>query len=90
MNKDKNKKSPQRMCVACRNAFDKKDLLRVVRAPDGRVFVDGTGKADGRGAYVCGDPKCVSKCAKGKLRKHLGCEIPPEVYEEIISIRNER
>lgn len=77
------KKTPKRMCVACRNTFDKKDLLRVVRTPDGKVCVDVTGKMSGRGAYVCSDAKCAEKCAKGLLRKHLDCDIPSEIFEEI-------
>ncbi len=83
------KKVPQRMCVACRGSFDKRSLLRIVRAPDGSVSVDTTGKKSGRGAYICGNEKCLQKCAKGLLRKHLGCEIPPEIYEEIRRIHCE-
>ena len=62
---------------------DKKELLRIVRSPEGIVSVDDSGKKNGRGAYVCASPQCAEKCAKGILRKHLGCEIPPEIYEEI-------
>ncbi len=79
------KKSPQRMCIACRQMFDKKDLLRIVRAPDGTVGIDGTGKKNGRGAYVCMNEKCIGKCAKGLLAKHLDCMIPNEIYEELRS-----
>ncbi|MDE6398561.1 MAG: YlxR family protein [Clostridiales bacterium] len=71
------------MCIACRQAFDKSQLLRVVRTPEGAVAVDETGKKNGRGAYVCSAEACVGKCEKGLLKKHLGCEIPPEIYEEI-------
>lgn len=78
------KKSPQRMCIACRQMLDKKNLLRVVRAPDGSVSVDRTGKKNGRGAYVCTDAKCRVKCAKGLLKKHLECDIPDEVCEELL------
>ena len=63
--------------------FDKKDLMRIVKSPEGVVSVDYTGKMSGRGAYVCSSEKCVNKCAKGLLGKHLACEIPPEIYEEI-------
>lgn len=71
------------MCIVCRQMFDKRNLLRIVKSANGTVSVDLGGKANGRGAYICGDGKCISKCAKGYLSKHLGCEIPPEIFEEI-------
>jgi predicted RNA-binding protein YlxR (DUF448 family) len=52
---------PQRTCVACRQVKSKRELIRVVRAPDGRVLVDEKGKADGRGAYLCRDRACWEK-----------------------------
>ena len=88
LNKEKTKKSPQRMCIACRQMFDKKDLLRVVRAPDGTVSVDYGGKKNGRGAYVCSDAQCREKCAKGLLKKHLECEIPKEISEELLAVES--
>ena len=60
------KKTPMRMCVACRTMRPKKELLRVVRTPEGSVLVDRTGRANGRGAYVCGDAACVNKALKIK------------------------
>ena len=88
MNNVKQKKIPQRMCVACRQMFDKGKLLRIVKTPEGTVKVDPTGKANGRGAYVCSDVNCVNKCAKGLLSKHFECQIPPEIYEEIKAYRS--
>lgn len=76
-------KTPQRTCIACRKTLDKRQLLRIVRAPNGEVSVDETGKKSGRGAYVCTQEACRIKCAKGLLKKHLKCEIPPEIYEQI-------
>ena len=76
-------KTPQRMCIACRKMFDKRSLLRIVRTPDGEVGIDETGKKNGRGAYVCTEEACRVKCAKGLLKKHLNCEIPPEVFEQL-------
>ena len=76
-------KTPQRTCIACRKTFDKPNLLRIVRSPNGEVSIDLSGKKSGRGAYVCGTEACRIKCAKGLLRKHLNCEIPPEIYEQI-------
>lgn len=52
---------PQRTCVACRQVKSKRDLIRVVRAPDGKIFADETGKANGRGAYLCRDRSCWEK-----------------------------
>jgi predicted RNA-binding protein YlxR (DUF448 family) len=52
---------PQRTCVACRQVRSKRDLVRVVRAPDGKVYVDETGKANGRGVYLCRDRACWEK-----------------------------
>jgi predicted RNA-binding protein YlxR (DUF448 family) len=49
---------PQRSCVACRQVKSKRELIRVVRAPDGKILVDETGKANGRGAYLCRDRAC--------------------------------
>lgn len=54
------KKQPQRMCVSCKTRKDKKDLVRVVLADDGRLVVDPTGKLPGRGAYLCRDEKCIT------------------------------
>lgn len=57
------KKIPSRMCVVCRNMFEKPDLIRVVKGADG-VSIDLTGKKAGRGAYVCKNPECFEKCVK--------------------------
>ena len=80
----KAKKIPVRMCVACREMKPKKEMLRVVRPKEGDVFIDLTGKAAGRGAYVCNDPACIRKLKKGRLlNKVFSAEIPAEVYEMI-------
>jgi hypothetical protein len=55
---------PQRTCVSCRTTTNKRELVRVVRAPDGHVGVDPTGKKAGRGAYVCSQPKCWENALK--------------------------
>jgi predicted RNA-binding protein YlxR (DUF448 family) len=67
---------PQRTCVACRRVRDKRDLVRLVRAAGGDIEIDGTGKKEGRGAYICPDRACWEKALKGKqlenaLRGHL-------------------
>ena len=58
------KKIPMRMCVACREKQPKKELLRVVRSPEGEVSIDRTGRKNGRGAYICGRIECFEKAVK--------------------------
>ena len=62
----KERKVPQRMCVACRKMKEKADLIRVVCTPEGVAEVDGSGKKSGRGAYLCADRKCVLNAQKTK------------------------
>ena len=73
-----------RMCIVCRAQSDKKTLSRVVKNKDGEIFVDKTGKANGRGAYVCKDRNCYQKLCKQKaLNRAFKCEVPQEVYQKI-------
>ena len=75
------KNKPVRTCIACRKEADKSELLRIVRTPNGEYVVDVTGKANGRGAYVCKTKECVEKLAKTKaLNRVFKCEVPSEVY----------
>ncbi len=60
------KKTPKRMCVVCRQMFDKNELLRVVKTPTGELLVDETGKANGRGAYICKNEECLANAKKRK------------------------
>ena len=77
------KKIPSRMCVVCRNMFEKPDLIRVVKGADG-VSIDLTGKKAGRGAYVCPDSACLEKARKSKvLERTLEASIEPAVYEQL-------
>lgn len=79
-----NKKEPLRMCIACREMKNKKDLLRIVKNKEGKIFVDETGKANGRGAYICKDTACLEKLKKQKvLNKTFKMMIEDSVYEEI-------
>jgi predicted RNA-binding protein YlxR (DUF448 family) len=55
------KHKPQRTCIACRDVKDKRELIRIVRSPEGKVGVDLTGKANGRGAYLCRQASCWQK-----------------------------
>ena len=78
------KKIPQRMCVVTRNVCDKKDLLRIVKNKDNEIFVDITGKANGKGAYITKDIKVLEKAIKDKtLNKVFNMEIDESIYEEI-------
>ena len=78
------KKIPMRMCVVCREMKEKRQLLRVVRTPEGTVEIDEKGKRSGRGAYVCSDPKCRAKCCKTKFFDRLfGVAVPQEIYDRL-------
>ncbi len=78
------KKIPLRMCVACHEMKPKKEMLRIVKPKEGDVFIDYTGKAAGRGAYICDSPECVKKLKKGRLlNKTFSMQIPDEVYARI-------
>ncbi len=83
----KQKKIPLRTCVVTKEKLEKKDLLRIVRNNEGEVFVDETGKANGRGAYIKKDLDTLEKAIKTKvLDRHLETTISDEVYEEIRKI----
>ncbi len=78
------KKIPQRRCLGCQGGFDKRDLIRVVRSPEGEISIDFTGKKSGRGAYLCKKEACFKKARKtGILHRQLNCEIGEEIYEEL-------
>jgi len=78
------KKMPERRCVGCAGTFLKKDLMRVVRSPEGEISIDFTGKKSGRGAYLCKSEACFKKARKsGILHRSLECEISEELYEEL-------
>jgi predicted RNA-binding protein YlxR (DUF448 family) len=80
----KQKKIPMRMCVGCREMKPKKELIRIVRPPEGAVMLDRTGKAAGRGAYVCPSGTCLEKARKAKtLERTLEAAIEPAVYEQL-------
>ena len=81
----KARKIPMRMCVGCRERFNKKELIRIVRTPDGMVCMDETGKLSGRGAYICkSNVACLEKAVKSKaLERHLETTIDETVYERL-------
>ena len=80
------KKIPMRQCLGCREMKPKKDLIRVVRSPEGEISLDFKVKASGRGAYVCPDPRCLKKAIKARaLERAFSAQIPPEIYERLES-----
>lgn len=80
----KQRKIPMRMCVGCREMFPKKELLRVVKSPEGVISFDHVGKAPGRGAYICRRAECLNKAMKIRaLERQLECAIGPEVFEQL-------
>ena len=78
------KKIPQRQCMGCRERKAKKELIRVVRTPEGAVCLDFSGKLNGRGAYICPSADCLKKARKAKsLDRSLEVSIPEEVYDRL-------
>ena len=81
----KQKKIPQRKCIACQERDSKKGLIRIVKNKEGQIFLDPSGKANGRGAYICKDVECLKKATKTKaLNKSFKVEVPNEVYENLL------
>ena len=78
------KKIPMRQCLGCREHKQKKELIRVVRSPEGEVSLDFKGKMPGRGAYVCPQAACLAKARKSRaLERAFDTALPPEVYEAL-------
>lgn len=90
---NKTKKIPQRKCIACQERGDKKGLIRIVKNKEGQIFLDPTGRANGRGAYVCATQECLTKAIKSKaLNRAFKMNVEDEVYshlnEELDSLNN--
>ena len=78
-----NKKIPLRQCVGCGEMKAKKELIRVIKNDEG-VFLDASGRKNGRGAYICANTDCLEKARKSKgLERSLKVAIPDEVYEKL-------
>ena len=78
------KKIPQRQCMGCRERKAKRELIRVVRGTDGAVSLDFSGKAPGRGAYICPNAECLKKALRSKaLDRSLEVTIPQEVIDRL-------
>ena len=81
------KKIPMRSCIVTSEKYEKKDLIRVVRDNTGRVFIDDTGRANGRGAYLKKDIDVIKKAKKNKiLDRRLEVEVPEGIYDELIKM----
>ena len=78
----KKKKVPVRRCIACLEMKAKRELIRVVKSPEGEIALDETGRKNGRGAYLCKDPSCFRKAQKSKaLNREFKTEIPDDIYQ---------
>lgn len=84
------KKIPMRSCVVTREKCEKRDLIRIVRTPEGEVKIDLNGKMNGRGAYIKKDVTVVDKAKKSKvLERHLEVNVPDTIYDELKKIISE-
>ena len=80
----KPKKIPMRMCVGCREMKEKRELIRIVRTPEGEAVLDITGKRSGRGAYVCRQAECLRRAIRQKqLERQLEITLTPEISEAL-------
>ena len=78
------KKQPTRRCTGCGEHFPKKELIRILRTPEGEIVIDELGKKSGRGAYICKRPECLRKAKKQRhLETSLECSIPEDVYKKL-------
>lgn len=81
----KERKTPMRMCVGCREMQPKKTLIRVVRSPEGEISMDPTGRKPGRGAYVCRNKQCLQKALKQKqLERAFSCTLGEETHQALM------
>lgn len=82
----KQKKVPQRKCIVCQTRDAKKGLIRVVKNKKNEIFLDPTGRANGRGAYVCANQECMAKAIKSKaLNRAFRTDVDDQVYEHLLS-----
>ena len=78
------KKIPMRQCLGCREMKPKRELIRVVRSPEGEISLDFKGKKAGRGAYVCHDVECLKRAEKTRaLSRAFGVPVPQNIMEEL-------
>lgn len=83
------KKLPKRTCIGCNESKEKRELLRIVKNKEGAIFIDKTGKANGRGAYLCNNKECLEKAMKSKrLERTFETIIDSKLYEELKEVLN--
>lgn len=81
---NKPKKQPLRMCTGCGEMKPKRELVRVVKSKDGEIALDLTGRASGRGAYICPRLSCLQQARKARrFEKAFSCKIPDEIYQRM-------
>ena len=89
--KKKNEKIPQRTCIGCKVKKDKKDLIRIVKNKENKITLDRTGKANGRGAYICDNIQCLEKAIKTKaLERTFEMNISESIYNELRGVISEK
>ena len=80
------KKTPERLCLGCQEVRPKKEMVRIVRSPEGEISIDLTGKKSGRGAYICPDRNCLERARKSKaLSRAFDTAVPDAVYDALIA-----
>lgn len=85
------KKLPQRTCIGCNEIKNKKDLIRIVKNKESQISIDKTGKANGRGAYICDNIECLEKAIKSKkLERTFETKIDNEIYESLRGVMIEQ
>lgn len=78
------KKTPLRKCIGCGQSMEKKNMIRVIRNPEGGIELDATGKKNGRGAYLCLSQDCLAKAGKSKgLERSFQMPVPKEIYQQL-------
>lgn len=78
------KKIPERMCTGCQTKHPKKEMIRIVRSPEGEYFVDATGKKSGRGAYICRRKECFEAAKKNRgFERSFKSSIHRSVYDDL-------
>ena len=84
MQQQKVKKIPTRQCLGCNEHRPKRELLRVLRTPEGEITLDFVGKMSGRGAYICPKLSCLKKARKSRrIDRSLECTVPDEIYDRM-------
>ena len=81
---EREKRKPERLCMACREKKLKKNLIRIVKEKGGKIYIDVSSKASGRGAYLCNDLKCFEILKKKRcLERNFKCYVEKEIYSAI-------